>query len=76
MLTAVVNIAVFAAFRKCCCRRSPAIPELKGICRDWQRDVSCYGRQKRQDRGKNGKIVLPFSAGSVADSRRSMLQTA
>jgi len=30
---------------------------FKPICAIWQLDVSCYGRQKRQDRGKNGKVI-------------------
>jgi len=33
-----------------------SIPAFKGVCAIWQLDVWCYGRQKRHDRGKNGKV--------------------
>jgi len=33
-----------------------AIPVFKPICVIWQLDVARYGWQKRQDRGKNGKV--------------------
>jgi hypothetical protein len=56
MLTGVVNIAVFAAF---CCRighllLSDAV--FKPCCPIGQLDMWRYGWQKRQDRGKNGKV--------------------
>jgi len=56
----MVNIAVFAAFS--CCDRHHLLtdPAFKPVCRDWQLDVSRYGWQKRQDRGKkwqqSGKV--------------------
>src|SRR6185437_8666066 len=51
MLTGMVNIAVFAAFRIRSGRRSIAITEFKPICAIWQLDISRYGWQKRQGCG-------------------------
>ncbi len=55
MLTGVVNIAVFAAFWPRVGDDLRPNAEFKPVCRDRELDVSCYGRQKRHDRGKNGK---------------------
>jgi hypothetical protein len=52
-------------------RRSVLNAAFKPVCRPWQLDVSCYGWQKRQDRGKkrqqsgnvggkNGKVSPRF----------------
>ncbi|HST88743.1 MAG TPA: hypothetical protein VLJ14_10220 [Ktedonobacterales bacterium] len=49
MLTAAVNIAVFAAFWQCAGHAIASNPEFKGICRVRELDVSCYGWQKRQE---------------------------
>jgi hypothetical protein len=64
MLTGKVNIAVFAAFSCCdmCFLLSNA--EFKPICRPWQLDICRYGWQKRQDRGKNGKVRGTVSSDS------------
>ena len=56
MLTAVVNIAVFAAFQMCIERHLLADAEFKGVCRPHELDIWCYERQTRQDRGKDGKV--------------------
>ena len=56
MLSATVNIAVFAVFRIHFAGRFVAIAAFKRVCRDRQLDIWRYGRQKRQDRGKNGKV--------------------
>ena len=60
MLTATVNIAVFAAFQSRVGHVLLSIPQFKPLCALRQLDVSCYGWQKRQDRGKkvatNGKV--------------------
>jgi hypothetical protein len=56
MLTALVNIAVFAAFWHCVKGILLADAEFKPCGAMRQRDVSRSGRQKRQDRGKNGKV--------------------
>jgi hypothetical protein len=69
MLTGLVNIAVFAAFAFCVGYHLPSNPDFKPSCGDWQLDIWCYGRQKRQETargmaktarsgkvgGKNGK---------------------
>ena len=55
MLTIPVNIAVFAVFRICFARCSAGIAEFKRLCRERQRDVSRYGRQKRQEVARSGK---------------------
>ena len=64
MLTGIVNIAVFAAFRMCAGPPFALIAEFKPCCGDRQLDIARYGRQKRQDRGKKrqgcGKGMLPF----------------
>ena len=56
MLTVVVNIAVFAAFQFCdgCSLLSDA--EFKSLRMPWQLDIACYGRQKRQDVARSGKV--------------------
>ncbi len=41
-----------------------SIPAFKGVCVIWQLDVWCYGRQKRQDRGKSGKVFGTVSTDS------------
>jgi hypothetical protein len=38
--------------------------EFKRLCAIWQLDVSCSGRQKRQDGGKNGKVIGTVSIDS------------
>jgi|SRR5690242_2571440 len=56
MLTCAVNIAVFAAFWP---RVGGDLLSTAGFKPCWpirQLDVSCYGRQRRQDCGKNGKV--------------------
>ena len=57
MLTGMVNIAVFAAFRMCAGPPFALIAEFKPVCGDRQLDIPRYRRQKWQDRGKNGKDV-------------------
>jgi hypothetical protein len=52
----MVNIAVFAAFRCVIGTTLRSIAEFKAVCRDRPLDMWCYGWQKRQDRGKNGKV--------------------
>src|SRR5579859_3957184 len=49
MLTGAVNIAVFAAFRMCFDLRSVSNAAFKPVWTMRQLDVSCYGRQKRQE---------------------------
>jgi len=49
MLTAAVNIAVFAAFWQHVGHAIGAIAEFKRLCRSRARDVWRYGRQKRQE---------------------------
>src|SRR5690348_233212 len=49
MLTGMVNIAVFAAFRFCVGGGLRSDAEFKRVCRDCQLDVWCYGWQKRQE---------------------------
>ncbi len=48
----MVNIAVFAAFAFCDQRVLLSNAGFKPSCAIWQLDVWCYGRQKRQHRGK------------------------
>src|SRR5690242_554799 len=48
------DVAVFAAFWQCCDGRCGGIAEFKPCGAHGQLDVSCYGRQKWQDDGKNG----------------------
>jgi hypothetical protein len=52
----MVNIAIFAAFWHCVKGILLADAEFKPCGAMRQRDVSRSGRQKRQDRGKNGKV--------------------
>ena len=61
-LTGMVNIAVFATFSFCagCHLRSDAA--FKPCGADRQLDVSCYGRQKRQDRGKKWQRMATWAA--------------
>jgi len=54
-LTGMVNIAVFAVFHIVIGNAPRLNAAFKPVCRDGPLDVSCYGWQKRQDRGKNGK---------------------
>ena len=56
MLTGVVNIAVFAAFGWCARRTIGSNAAFKRVCREWQLDVSRYGRQKRQETARSGKV--------------------
>src|SRR5690348_13513623 len=56
LLTGMVHIAVFAAFRLVSAVASPSIPEFKPVCAIWRLDVSCYGWQKRQDAATSGKV--------------------
>src|SRR5690348_8478651 len=84
MLTGMVNIAVFAAFAFCEKRVLLSNAAFKPVCRLRELDVSRYGWQKRQDRGKkrqrcgkgdgkNGKVR--HSYGHLhALSRRSRLR--
>jgi hypothetical protein len=53
MLTGMVNIAVFAAFRFCCGYVLLSNAEFKPFSAPWELDVSHYGWQKRQDRGND-----------------------
>src|SRR5690348_16786513 len=48
MLTAALNIAVFAAFYSLIGVGLHPNAEFKRVCRLWQLDIACYGRQKRQ----------------------------
>src|SRR5690242_18527685 len=52
MLTTQVNIAVFAAFRFVVGGVLLSDAEFKRLCGPCERDIWCYGWQKRQDRGK------------------------
>ncbi len=56
MLTGVVNIAVFAAFRCVITVVLLSNAAFKPVCGPHALDIWCYGRQKRHDRGKNGKV--------------------
>ena len=51
-LTGMVTIAVFAAFWPRVGRVLHSTAEFKQLCRPTKLDVSCYGWQKRHDRGK------------------------
>jgi len=53
-LTGLVNIAVFAAFRCGIGRHLRSNAEFKPRGANGQLDVSCYGRQKRQEVARNG----------------------
>jgi len=55
MLTAGVNIAVFAAFCFVIGMALLSDAEFKPVCPIWQLDIARYEWQERQDRGKNGK---------------------
>jgi hypothetical protein len=52
MLTGAVNIAVFAVFHLRFDLQSVSTAAFKPCGAIWQRDISRYGWQKRQDRGK------------------------
>jgi len=60
MLTGMVNIAVFAAFACCITGDLLSNRQFKAVCAASERDVSRYGRQRWQDRGKkrqrSGKV--------------------
>jgi hypothetical protein len=60
----MVNIAIFAAFWHCVKGILLADAEFKPCGAMRQRDVSRSGRQKRQDRGKNGKVRGTVSTAS------------
>jgi hypothetical protein len=64
MLTGGVNIAVFATFHCVISGIRPSIPVFKPSCGSPQLDISRYGWQKRQDRGKNGKVIGTISTDS------------
>jgi len=64
MLTGMVNIAVFAAFWQCVGDDLLADAEFKPCRPMWQLDIWRYGRQKRHDRGKNGKVRGTIWTGS------------
>src|SRR5690348_15293559 len=49
MLTGMVNIAVFAAFRFCRTGVLLSNVEFKPVWRKWQLDIARYGWQKRQE---------------------------
>jgi hypothetical protein len=71
MLTPPVNIAVFATFRCVISGIRCSIPVFKPVCGSPQLDVSRYGWQKRQDRGKNGKVIGTISTDSGTILSRS-----
>ena|SRR5690242_4927060 len=52
MLTTGVNIAVFAAFHIVIRAVHRVDAAFKPVCGPYERDISCYGRQKRHDHGK------------------------
>jgi hypothetical protein len=70
MLTGVVNIAVFAALRFCVKRILLVSAVFKPVCGPRPRDVSCSGRQKRQDRGKIAARKWHETAWSAAKTAR------
>jgi hypothetical protein len=69
MLTGLVNIAVFATFRCVISGIRRSIPAFKPSCAFWLLDVLCYGRQKRHDHGKNGKVYGTISTDTGAIMR-------
>jgi hypothetical protein len=56
MLTAGVNIAVFAAFHVVIGDTSRARAAFKPVCAIWQLDMWCYGWQKRQETARSGTV--------------------
>jgi hypothetical protein len=82
MLTGAVNIAVFAAFRPRVEGILLSDAAFKRVCESRERDVSRYGWQKRQDRGKkwqrcgkvggkNGKDVMDLGhVAAISKPRR------
>jgi hypothetical protein len=74
MLTGLVHIAVFAAFWPRIGGVILSNAASKPICRDWRLDVSCYGRQKRQDRGKKGKVrgTVSTDSGTIWHVQRAV----
>jgi hypothetical protein len=72
----MVNIAVFAAFRFVIARVLGGGVEFKRVCRDRPLDIWCYGWQKRQDRGKNGKVrgTVSTDSGTILTDSGTMLR--
>src|SRR5690242_18972613 len=66
MLTGMVNIAVFAAFRWCVGDTFRVSAEFKPICGLHELDVSRYGRQRRQETA----MVWQWMARSAAKTAR------
>jgi len=62
MLTGMVNIAVFAAFHMLIETVLHLTAAFKPFCVSWQRDVSCYGWQKRQDVAKTWQWMARWAA--------------
>jgi hypothetical protein len=77
MLTGMVTIAVFAAFRPRVMGALLSNAEFKRVCRDRQLDVLCYEWQKRQRSGKirqevarSGKVSGKNGTGGCAIAAR------
>src|SRR5579859_3757771 len=61
-LTGMVNIAVFAAFWPCDRGGLLSNAAFKRVCRLRELDVSCYGRQKRQDPARKWQRMARWMA--------------
>src|SRR6185312_17572578 len=68
MLTGMVNIAVFAAFRRVICRVLLPNAEFKLVCRPVELDMSRYGRQRWQETATKWQRMARWAA-KMATSR-------
>src|SRR5690242_10061217 len=75
MLTGKVNIAVFAAFRPRVEDAIRSIVEFKRLCWPHERDIACFGWQKRHDLAakwqglaRSAAKTAPFGRGAVVST--------